>query len=853
MNRDKFTIRMSVVAVQGALAMLAVPLAQAQEATVAELTTPTNTVEIGVGDVNKDSYKFGEYNGLQKKGAYVDAGVQLSGGGAYDSNDARRYRFEASNLGLDNRSLTGEYGEQGRYRVTFGYDELRRNRSDSYMTPYLGAGSGTLTLPANWATNSHNCTVDGRSTGNTNFNGASNASTGGTAGCGNYYINQNTTAGNLTASPTGNAAALTAAEVADFSHVDMQTKRKKTDLGFSYLFDPHWQLSVSARHETKDGIQPIGFPFMTTNAQVTIPNPISYTTDQFNLAMAYTGEKAFGQIAYYASVFKDGINSVLVQDPYFSSATPQLSAKGVASFPYPDNGRLGTMPDNQFHQLTLAGGYNLSTTTKLVGNLAYGRSTQNQGYMLAGTGIQAAQAVPQASLDGSLVTKALGLKLTMRPVKDLGLALAYKYDERDNRTASNSYDFRDTDQQIAGPNDTWFNMPYSKKQQQVNADADWRVAKGQNIAFGVESQKLKRWCNNLPDSALCVNSADYTENSGRIEYRNRVLDSLVGRIGYTYANRNASAYMENLQGAPDYLTRFNMTDRKRDKVRSSVTWQANEQFELTAGYDYDRDRYTTGKNPSDFVDSGTGALITPAPALGIPLGLQSMTSNIFNLDASFRISDTVSVNGFYTQEDMKSLLNGNSCVPEGSNAAPCNAATLPATNAWSAEMKDQVKTFGLGLKVTDLMNGRVAVNADYVRSDSSSPYALAAASGLAYSSGATSGTNQALVTAAVTGFPEVFAKSDTIKLMAKYSLDKASAVRVGYVYQKLSNADPLLYNGLQFGAANAQVSGSGTAKVNGTAVATGNVYPLAALMPTGEQAPNYTVQAINVTYVYSFK
>ena len=36
---------------------------------------------------------------------------------------------------------------QGRFRLTFGYDELRRNRSDSYQTPYNGAGTNVLTLP----------------------------------------------------------------------------------------------------------------------------------------------------------------------------------------------------------------------------------------------------------------------------------------------------------------------------------------------------------------------------------------------------------------------------------------------------------------------------------------------------------------------------------------------------------------------------------------------------------------------------------------------------------------------------------------------------------------------------------
>jgi hypothetical protein len=34
---------------------------------------------------------------------------------------------------------------------------------------------------------------------------------------------------------------------------------------------------------------------------------------------------------------------------------------------------------------------------------------------------------------------------------------------------------------------------------------------------------------------------------------------------------------------------------------------------------------------------------------------------------------------------------------------------------------------------------------------------------------------------------------------------------------------------------------------------TGNVYTAQQLLPTNEQAPNYTVQAVSVTYIYTFK
>lgn len=114
---------------------------------LADLVRPASTVELGAGYVSRESFKFGEYNGLEKKGLYGIANVDLRGGGAYDSADPTRWRVTGNDLGLETRDLNAEYGRQGSFRLNFGYDELRKNRSDSYQTPYLGVGGNVLTLP----------------------------------------------------------------------------------------------------------------------------------------------------------------------------------------------------------------------------------------------------------------------------------------------------------------------------------------------------------------------------------------------------------------------------------------------------------------------------------------------------------------------------------------------------------------------------------------------------------------------------------------------------------------------------------------------------------------------------------
>ena len=144
------------------------------------------------------------------------------------------------------------------------------------------------------------------------------------------------------------------------------------------------------------------------------------------------------------------------------------------------------------------------------------------------------------------------------------------------------------------------------------------------------------------------------------------------------------------------------------------------------------------------------------------------------------------------------------------------------------------------------MAGRWDLGTDYIRVNSSSPYSL--------DGGATAmGTGIAYATVNNFDFPSTFSKSDMVRLIAKYKIDKTSSVRFNYGLQKLASADPLMYNGLQTGAANAALTGSTTAVANGVAVPVGSVYPISALMPTNEQAPNHKVQSIGVTYIYSFQ
>src|SRR5664279_4398362 len=138
-NKRCFAVRASVVAVQNTLAALVVmSSAQAAEGDNAarQLTQPTNQVEVGGGYVSQDSFKFGQYNGLFNKGFYGVLNIDVRSADAPDSDSAVRWRVNGTDLGLDTRRITAEVGQQGKFRINVGFDELRSNRSDTYQTPY---------------------------------------------------------------------------------------------------------------------------------------------------------------------------------------------------------------------------------------------------------------------------------------------------------------------------------------------------------------------------------------------------------------------------------------------------------------------------------------------------------------------------------------------------------------------------------------------------------------------------------------------------------------------------------------------------------------------------------------------
>jgi len=548
-NASTLTVRASVAVVRGGLiAMALAACAGSAEAQSTQKPTPkpTGTVEVGVGDVSQGSYKAGEYNGLQNKGIFVVGNLDLRGGPSYDGASGVRWRIKGTDLGLETRSLSAQVGVQGRFRFTFGYDELRKNRSDSYQTPYSGAGTNVLTLPATWQVP----TVAGSSGGNTAVNVVSARGLVKTIG-GASYISTATNSPTMGALLTPNATQLAQvyaaadADLPTFHTVDLFTTRTRFDAGVNLIFNERWGFDASVRPEHKDGMKPMGTVSRSTGGDIStvIPDLINTDTDQINVSLNFKGKKSFAQAGYYGSFFKNNV-------PFMSWQNWATGPTGTGTL-----NTISSTPGNQFNQFSVTGGINLSSTTKLVATGSYARNAQNDAFVTDATTV----VVPVTSLNGLVVTTAFNVKLTARPAKSLSLIAAYKFDDRDNRTPVRIYQYADAGEVAtpsiqfpAGPNNPYgailaqnanANRPYSRRVNQVNLDADYALAKGQWIKGSYQFEKIDRSCTGT--WIACVDVPTTNEHTLRADWRAHAGERVTARVGYAYSMRSAPNYNEN--------------------------------------------------------------------------------------------------------------------------------------------------------------------------------------------------------------------------------------------------------------------------------------------------------------------
>ena len=293
----------------------------------------TGSVDAGLGYVTDSSKKFGDYTGLDEKGAFLDLGGNVS----YRGENGYFADLWGADLGLDSRRLYGQAGREGLYSLNVGYAEIPRHLTDGASTPFFGFGSSLLTLPPGF--------------------------------------------------PAADTASMPLAGT--LQPVDIGFKYKRLDLGGTFIGEKGWSANLSLRHDERDGTRPVSGSFLSTASQFVAP--VNEKTDGAELTIAYATKQLQATVSYMFSSFRNDDTGVTWSNPFFPAV------------PGATSGQLGLAPDNQFQQLRGTAAYDITPTIRISGEAAFGRMTQNDGFLAPTVNTILAPTVPPLpanSLDG---------------------------------------------------------------------------------------------------------------------------------------------------------------------------------------------------------------------------------------------------------------------------------------------------------------------------------------------------------------------------------------------------------------------------------------------------------------------
>jgi len=324
-------------------------------------------VEAGAIYADGANASYGRYTGIDHNGGYVDAGAS----GQYRSADGTDASYDFANLGLASREGSVSLAREGRFDLTVGYDGQPTRLYDTGGTPFLGGGTGNLTLPGNWV------------------------ASGSTAGM--------------------------SALAASLTPLRLEYDRRTASLLGSYFASSAWTFHAGVSHQEKDGTDLFSGSFFTEAMQ--LPQPIDYVTDSLEAGAVWSGHRASLRLTYTGSWFKDDTDSLAFANPYLP-----LTAGST-------EGRIALPPDNNLQQVAAAGNVPFNWWSTSVNSTAsYGTLRQDAAFLPYST-LPGSTVPTPGSLDGDVRLVHYSLGVASHPLTPrLSARGSVTYDGRNDET-----------------------------------------------------------------------------------------------------------------------------------------------------------------------------------------------------------------------------------------------------------------------------------------------------------------------------------------------------------------------------------------------------------------------------------
>ena len=315
----------------------------------------------------------------------------------------------ANNVGYSDESYWLYASKAGEHYISAGWDQSPHVYSTSAQTPFLGVGTSTLTLPANFP-----------------------------AGI---------------TSPSGILPVL--------HQQDIEIERNTASVAYRWTPTEAWDIRADYSHMTRTGSQVAGIVELNGFMPTEVPAPVKDATQNFGANGEYAGFSPWGQkytvkVAYSGSQYTDSISSYFVQNPFFptlgSCAKPTAVATaaapaGAAGTANCVSAQMSTPPSNSANGVSGTVAADLPLLSRYVGTVNYTMMRQNELFQPmtdnpnavaspfnGGANWNTLGALPTTSLNGAINTLLSNNVVTTKILPDLTSKLSYRYYNFDNQT-----------------------------------------------------------------------------------------------------------------------------------------------------------------------------------------------------------------------------------------------------------------------------------------------------------------------------------------------------------------------------------------------------------------------------------
>jgi hypothetical protein len=400
-----------------------------------------------------------------------------------------------------------QFGRYNDWKARLFYNETQHVFSTNWRSLMNGEGTGNLTMPSTIAMPSmSSATVPGAFAPATaaaigTLAAANGLTAQGTGNCsqalpcfsynGKLYSNATaplaisgiagtyTVAGNVaTLTPNSAQSGLAAAIAGKLDTMpdsELSLVRKKGGIRLDKTFTDNWKAYASYTQEARQGERPFSM-VRGNNVSMEIAEPIDYTTHDFLAGFTYSDRLTQANVRFSASLFRNNIGTLNVQDPWLGSGNAVTALTGgiqTSTFDlYPDNNAFNlkgefarSLPDfyhgrfnaavsvgtsqqddtllapisaAQLKDLQANGFYNPALATNMLGNIA------NLGYPTTGTlninnWIDAQTALSQSTAKQRIDTALIDLGLAVKPTDALSVKGSARYYDSANKGGYMAY------------------------------------------------------------------------------------------------------------------------------------------------------------------------------------------------------------------------------------------------------------------------------------------------------------------------------------------------------------------------------------------------------------------------------